>query len=130
MKKKQKKLDDKYKKLSDKIKDILKDEIKEVKISSRLSNSPSCIVKADGGMNAQMAQMMRSMGQEAPKDEYILEINPTHNIVTKLNDATDKKIIENIAWILLDGAKIADGIEISDASNFVARLNDITLKSL
>ncbi len=128
--KKQKELDEKYKELSKKIKDVLKDEVKEVKISHRLSTSPSCIVKADNGMNAQMAQIMRSMGQEAPKDEYVLEINPTHDIVTKLNTTKDKKTLEDIAWILLDGAKIADGISLSDASNFVARVNNVTLKSL
>jgi molecular chaperone HtpG len=89
-----------------KMKDILKDEAKDVKISSRLSESPSCIVADKDDMNAQMAQMFAAMGQEAPKTMPILEINPKNDIVLKLKDIKDESLFEDISHLLFEEALI------------------------
>ena len=79
---------------------------------------------------AQMAQMMRAMGQEMPESAPILEINPDHEIVTKLNGLADDKMVEDVSWVLLDQAKLSEGMEITDAVAFAQRLSRITAKAL
>ena len=79
---------------------------------------------------AQMMQMMRAMGQEMPESAPILEINPEHEIVKKLNACSDDSIIEDVSWILLDQAKLSEGMDITDTVAFAQRLSRITAKSL
>jgi molecular chaperone HtpG len=126
-----KEVEEKFESILAKIKDKLGDAVKEVKITNRLSESPSCVVKdvADGQM-AQMMQMMRAMGQEMPESAPILEINPEHEIVKKLNGCPDDDTIADVAWILLDQAKLSEGMEITDTVAFAKRLSRITAKAL
>ena len=79
---------------------------------------------------AQMMQMMRAMGQEMPESAPILEINPDHEIVKKLNGCADDSTIEDVSWILLDQAKLSEGMEITDTVAFAQRLSRITAKAL
>jgi molecular chaperone HtpG len=79
---------------------------------------------------AQMMQMMRAMGQEMPESAPILEINPEHEIVKKLNGCPDDSTIEDVSWILLDQAKLSEGMEITDTVAFAKRLSRITAKAL
>jgi len=78
---------------------------------------------------AQMAQMMKAMGQEVPESAPILEINPDHEIVKALNGCEDEAMIENISWLLLDQAKMSEGIEIKDTVAFTKRLNTVMAKA-
>ena len=94
-----------------------------------MSDSPSCVVKDPNDPMAQMAAMMKSMGQEVPESAPILEINPEHNIVKSLNSCADDATIETISWLLLDQAKMAEGMEIKDSVAFVKRLNEVMSKS-
>ncbi|NCB13668.1 MAG: molecular chaperone HtpG, partial [Erysipelotrichia bacterium] len=101
-----KEVEEKFKSIVEKIKDKLGDAVKEVKVTTRLSESPSCVTKDAGDAQmAQMMQMMRAMGQEMPASAPILEINPDHEIVKKLNGCADDSTIEDVSWILLDQAK-------------------------
>jgi molecular chaperone HtpG len=70
------------------------------------------------------------MGQEMPEQAPILEINPEHEIVTKLNGLKDDSLVDDISWLLLDQAKLSEGLEITDAVAFAQRLNRITAKAL
>jgi molecular chaperone HtpG len=70
------------------------------------------------------------MGQEVPDVKPILEINPNHEIVQKLNLTKDEELIEDIAWILLDLGKISEGLDVSDRVAFTKRLTKITSKAL
>lgn len=79
---------------------------------------------------AQMAQMMKAMGQEVPESAPILEINPEHDIVKKLNGCADDSLINDVSWVLLDQAKLSEGMEITDAVAFAQRLSRITAKAL
>ncbi len=125
----QKEVEEKFKNIVEKIKEVLGEEVKDVKTTSRLSDSPSCVVKDPNDPMAQMAAMMKAMGQEVPESAPILEINPTHSIVEKLNKTEDKDMIETISWLLLDQAKMAEGMEIKDTVAFTSRLNTIMNKA-
>ncbi|MCG3678801.1 molecular chaperone HtpG [Aliarcobacter butzleri] len=126
-----KEVEEKFQDILTKIKDKLGDAVKDVKVTSRLSESPSCVVKdaADAQMAA-MAHMFRAMGQAMPESAPILEINPEHEIVKKLNGCVDEATIEDVSWILLDQAKLSEGIEITDTVAFAQRLSRITAKAL
>uniref|UniRef100_UPI0040486F76 molecular chaperone HtpG n=1 Tax=Aliarcobacter sp. TaxID=2321116 RepID=UPI0040486F76 len=126
-----KEVEQKFESITKKIKDKLGEAVKDVKITNRLSESPSCVTKdvADAQM-AQMMQMMRAMGQVMPESAPILEINPDHEIVKKLNGCPDDYTIEDVSWILLDQAKLSEGMEITDTVAFAKRLSRITAKAL
>lgn len=126
-----KEVEEKFQDILSKIKDKLGDAVKDVKVTSRLSESPSCVVKdaADAQMAA-MAHMFRAMGQAMPESAPILEINPEHEIVKKLNGCADEATIEDVSWILLDQAKLSEGMEITDTVAFAQRLSRITAKAL
>ena len=126
-----KEVEEKFQDITKKIKDKLGDAVKDVKVTNRLSESPSCVVKdvADAQM-AQMAHLFRQMGQAMPESAPILEINPEHEIVKKLNGCPDESTIEDVSWILLDQAKLSEGMEITDTVAFAKRLSRITAKAL
>ena len=79
-----------------------------------------------------MHQMMKQMGQnnDTPAPKPILQINPNHELLKKLKDTSDVNLINDAAHILLDQAKLFDGIELDDTAEFVARLNRIMSKAL
>jgi molecular chaperone HtpG len=120
----------------EKIKKALGDEVKDVKVSSRLDESPSCIVADENDPTLQMQQMMKAMGQEMAgmgmdsEVKPILEINPTHNIVKKLDGISDENMIEDISKLLLDQALLAEGATIKDVSAFTKRLNKVIAQAL
>lgn len=126
-----KEVEEKFQDITKKIKDKLGDAVKDVRVTNRLSESPSCVTKdaADAQMAA-MAHMFRAMGQAMPESAPILEINPEHEIVKKLNGCPDESTIEDVSWILLDQAKLSEGMEITDTVAFAKRLSRITAKAL
>jgi len=113
-----KEIEEKYKSIVEKIKSNLGDAVKDVKVTNRLSDSPSCVVKDGNDPMASMAHMFRAMGQEMPESAPILEINPEHDIIKKLNGCADDSLIADISWLLLDNAKISEGMEIKDPIGF------------
>ncbi|MCT7505680.1 molecular chaperone HtpG [Aliarcobacter cryaerophilus] len=121
------KIEEEFKDIVSKIKDKLGSEVKDVKLTSRLDSFASCITKDAGDAQmAAMAHMFRAMGQEAPEIKPILEINPNHEIVKKLQSSTNDELIEDVSWILLDLAKISEGVDVSDKVAFAKRLTKIT----
>ncbi|MGJ0362495.1 molecular chaperone HtpG [Aliarcobacter cryaerophilus] len=125
------KIEEEFKDIVSKIKEKLGSEVKDVKITSRLDSFASCITKDAGDAQmAAMAHMFRAMGQEAPEIKPILEINPNHEIVKKLQSSTNDELIEDVSWILLDLAKISEGVDVSDKVSFAKRLSKITAKAL
>ena len=117
--------------LLDKIKESLGDRVKDVKASSRLSDSPSCIVADENDPTMQMQQMLKAMGQKGlPEFKPILEVNPTHPIVERLKGAEDQSVIDDVSFLLLDQALLVEGAELSKPADFVKRLNRIMEKAL
>tara|TARA_B100001013_G_scaffold157149_2_gene93670 strand:- start:82 stop:1947 length:1866 start_codon:yes stop_codon:yes gene_type:complete len=114
-----------------KIKKLLGEKVKDVKVSNRLNDSPSCIVADENDPTAQMQEMMRSMGQpDMPQIMPILEINPSHEIVLKLKEKTKQKSFDNVALLLYEQALIQEGVKLEDPAGFVKRLNSVIAKML
>jgi len=119
-----------HKELTDKIKETLGDEIKEVVISTRLTTSPSCVLKDPSDPMAGMAAMFAQMGQEMPETPLILEINPEHEMIKKLDSLSDEELFGDISWILLDSAKLAEGLDPKDKSAFSNRIAKLATMAL
>lgn len=114
-----------------KIKDALGDRVKEVVASSRLDESPSCIVVDENDPTVQMQQMLKAMGQtELPEFTPILEINPDHPVIKRLAEIDDMEMISDISTVLLDQALLAEGVMIKQPVEFVQKLNAILSKTL
>jgi molecular chaperone HtpG len=110
---------------------VLKDEVKEVKASARLSDSPSCIVVDGNDPTIQMQHLLKSMGQkELPAFKPILEINPKHAIVKKLENVKDEAVFEDVTRLLFEQAMLIEGVEIKNPGEFNQRLNRVLERGL
>jgi molecular chaperone HtpG len=123
-------INESVKPLLEKIKVVLGENIKEVKASSRLIDSPSCVVKDSSDPMASMAHILRQMGQDVPDAPLILEVNPEHDIIKKLDSLQDKELFEDMAWILLDNAKLSEGLDIEDKALYAKRVARVAAKAL
>ncbi len=117
-----KEIEETFKPLVEKLKDTLGEEVKEVKISTRLTESPSCVVKDSSDPMAGMAAMFAQMGQEMPEIPLILEINPDHEMIKKLEKVEDDTTFADMAWLLLDTAKLSEGLDPKDKTAFAQRI--------
>jgi molecular chaperone HtpG len=124
--------DEKYKQAEDdfeatlkKIKEILSDQIKEVRLSRRLTNSPACIVVDEQDLSTQMERILRMAGQKVPEHKPILELNPEHKIVKRLHQELDGAHFEDWAHILFDQSVLAEGGQLNDPASFVKRFNSL-----
>ena len=109
----------------------LQDEVKDVRLSSRLTESPACLVSDPGDPSPQMQELLRRAGQEVPKIKRVLELNPTHAIVTRLRqlhamDANDPRLAL-YAELLLGQALLAEGGAPADPTAFSRRLTELML---
>jgi molecular chaperone HtpG len=117
--------------LLDRIKATLGDLVKDVRASSRLADSPSCIVSDEEEPSMKMQQMLRAMGQkDIPSTKPTLEINPNHEIVKKLLVHADSAVAEDAAWLLYDQALLVEGLPLPEPGRFVGRLNRILDRSI
>jgi molecular chaperone HtpG len=117
--------------LLEKLKATLGDRVKEVRVSVRLADSPSCIVSDEEEPSLQMQQMLRAMGQkEMPMPAPTLEINPDHEIVKKLLARPDDAVTTDAAWLLFDQALLMEGVQLKDPAAFVQRLNRVLTLSI
>ena len=122
---------DKITPLIKKMKVVLKDKVKDVMISSRLTDSPSCIVSDSSDPSAQMQKIFQQMGQTGmPEAKPILEINSNHKIVKKLNKMSKTKLFNDTVMLLYDQALLAENVKLSDPNEFINRLNRALEKSL
>ena len=109
-----------------KIKSVLGEKVKDVKASSRLSNSPSCVVADENDPTAQMQEIMRAAGQAGMPDiKPILEINPDHKIVKKLGSMRKGKSFDDSVLLLYEQALLQEGVKLDNPAGFVKRLNKL-----
>ena len=114
-----------------KMKKVLGEQVKDVTASSRLKDSPSCIVADSNDPTAKMQELMKAMGQPGQQDiKPILEINPSHAIIIKLKNMKKSKSFDDISQLLLDQAVLPEGAKLKDPTDFVDRLNTILTESL
>ncbi len=115
-----------FKQIVEKIKNALGDAVKEVRLSKRLADSPSCIVVDENDPSLQMERMMRAMGQQLRGEvKPILEINAEHPILQRLKDTDDETFIADTAFVLLDQALLLEGSTLKDTADFIKRLNKL-----
>ncbi len=119
-----------FKSLTEKIQKVLGENVKEVKITTRLTQSPSCVVKDASNPMAGMEAMFAQMGQPMPEAPLILELNPDHAMVKKLDKLEEGEMLEDMAWILFDSAKLSEGLEPKDKAAFSARIARIATEAL
>ncbi len=121
-----------YEGLLKQFKDALGDSVKDVETTTELVDSPVKLKEDKEDPAYMMYQMMKQMGQnsDAPAPKPILQINPNHELLKKLKDTSDVNLINDAAGVLLDQAKLFDGMELDDTVDFIARLNRIMAKAL
>ena len=109
-----------FKPLLAKLKEALKDKAEDVRVTSRLVDSPACLVVQDDGMSTQLARMLKQAGQQAPESKPVLEVNPEHPLVKKLESSVH---FHDLAHILFDQALLAEGGLPEDPAAYVRRVN-------
>ncbi len=126
-KEEQKKAEKAHKKLLKGIKKALGEKVKEVRVSSRLVDSPACLVVDDYDMSQNLARVLKQLGQDAPMPTPIMELNVEHPLVERLEKENDKDRYSELANLLYDQALLAEGGQLEDPAGFVHRLNRLML---
>lgn len=116
--------------ITDKVKAALGEAVSDVKMTSRLTDSPACVVSAEGDMSAHMAKLMEQMGQMAPKQKPVLELNPDHVLVKKLDTFSDEDKIKQWSLFLLEQAQLAEGNQLEQPADFIKRMNQLLSEML
>jgi len=111
--------------LIERLKKALEHRVQEVRVSTRLVDSPACLVVGAYDMSTNMARVLRSVGQDIPMTKPILEINLDHLLVKRLEAETDEARFQDLAMILFDQAQLAEGGQLDDPAAFVGRLNKL-----
>jgi len=117
-----------FKPLVARLQESLKARVKEVRVSNRLVDSPACVVVDQNEMSPHLQRLLKSAGQDAPSVLPILEINPDHALVKRIQDAQDDRF-NDWSEVLLDQALLADGAQLPDPVGFVKRLNGLLLNN-
>ncbi|MCG6900037.1 MAG: molecular chaperone HtpG [Gammaproteobacteria bacterium] len=105
--------------------EVLAERVNTVRVSQRLTDSPSCLVMGEHDMAVHMQQMLKQAGHDVPVSKPDLEINPTHPLVSRLRDESDEVRFSSWANVLLDQAMLSEGGQLEDPVAFVNRLNDL-----
>ena len=119
------KLADEYKDLVEKMKASLATRVKDVRVTWRLTDSPACLVADEADMGMNLARILKAAGQEAPASKPILEINPSHPAVKRLEKSDAR--FDDWAAVLFDQALLAEGGTLDDPATFVKRINELML---
>ncbi|MEW8508570.1 MAG: molecular chaperone HtpG [Candidatus Thiodiazotropha sp.] len=117
-----------HKELLQRMQDVLGESVKEIRVSQRLTDSPACLVVEEHDMSANLARVLKSVGQDAPQTKPILEINATHPLVERLEGEGDGDRFGDLTKVLFDQAHLAEGGQLDDPAAFVRRLNSLMLK--
>jgi molecular chaperone HtpG len=116
---------DEYKELLEKVKKALGDKVKDVRVTHRLTDSPSCLVADEYDLGGNLQRILKAAGQQAPASKPILEINPKHPAVQRLK--YEESRFDDWANLLLEQATLAEGGSLEDPAGFVKRINDLML---
>ena len=114
-----------FKPVVEKLSSSLKDKTKEVRVTTRLVDSPACLVTSEGELSPQLIRMLKQAGQPVPESKPILEINPEHPLVQKLENSTQ---FDDLANVIFDQAVIAEGGIPEDPTAYIKRINSLLLK--
>lgn len=123
----QKAKNDEHKPLLKKIKKTLKDRVEAVNVSTRLVESPACVVAAEQDLTPQLRRMLETAGQKLPESKPLLELNMEHPLVRKLSAERDEKRFDALSNIILDHALLAEGAQLDNPAAYVRRMNQLLL---
>jgi len=121
----QKKIEEEAKTLVEKIKQTLGEQVKDVRVTHRLTDSPACLVSDENDLSGNLARILKSAGQKAPEARPILEINPAHKLVKRIEAESADDVFANLAHVLFDQALLAEGGTLEDPASFVKRMNSL-----
>jgi len=127
-KKEQQETEEKYKDFVSRIKDVLKDEVDDVRVTHRLTESPACLVVAEHDMGAQMRRMLEQAGQALPSSKPTIEVNPEHPLLQKMDQESDEDRFADFAHVIYDQANLAEGGSLGDPAAYVRRMNKLLLE--
>ena len=125
-KKHQTEVAEQFKPLVERLQESLKDRVKEVRVTLRLVDSPSCVVVGQNDLSPHLQRMLKAAGQEAPNILPVLEINPEHALVKRVQSASEESF-NDWASLLFEQALLADGSSLPDPTAFVRRVNQLLL---
>jgi len=114
--------------LVDRVQELLAEQIDSVRITQRLTDSPACLVVAEHEMGAQMRRIMEAAGQAIPDTKPTLELNPTHPLVSKLDQESDEERFADLTKVIFDQSLLAEGGQLVDPAAYVSRLNKLLLE--
>jgi molecular chaperone HtpG len=124
-KEEQKKVVDEAKPIVDKIQATLGDKVKEVRVTHRLTDSPACLVSGENDISGNLERILKAAGQKTPASKPILEVNPQHKLVQRLNAENDESKFADLTYLLFDQALLAEGGQLEDPASFVRRMNSL-----
>ena len=124
-KEQQKKVEDEFKSLIDRIQASLGESVKEVRVTHRLTDSPACLVSGENDLSGNLERLLKAAGQKTPSTKPVLEINPQHAILQRLNSVDDDARFNDWSKLLFDQALLAEGGQLEDPASFVRRLNSL-----
>lgn len=123
----QKETEKQFENMIGRMKTALSEDVEDVRITHRLTDSPACLVVGEDEMGAQMRRLLESAGQKVPDSKPIIEINPEHPLVVKLDQEQDEDRFNDLAKVLFDQASLAEGGHLQDPAVYVQRLNKLLL---
>lgn len=127
-KEEQERTEKKFESLTTRIKTQLEKDVKEVRVTHRLTDSPACLVTDDDDMGEQMRRIMEAAGQSLPETKPIFELNPEHPLIVKLDKEQDEERFADLVSVLFDQASLAEGRQLEDPGQFTRRLNKLLLE--
>jgi molecular chaperone HtpG len=110
------------------VKDALGDRVQEVRVSTRLRESPACLVLGEHDMGASMRRILSAAGQKVPESKPVLEVNTTHPIVKYLDGLSDETQFTEVAQLVADQAALAEGSQLTNPADYVQRLNRLLVR--
>jgi molecular chaperone HtpG len=116
-----------HKDLLKRMQEVLGETVKEVRVSHRLTDSPACLVVEEHDMSANLARVLKSVGQDAPQSKPIMEINISHPLLERLEKEAEEGRFSDLTKVLFDQAQLAEGGQLDDPAAFVRRLNGLML---
>lgn len=123
----QKKVEDESKDLIERLQKTLGDQVKEVRVTHRLTDSPACLVAGEHDLSGNMARILKASGQNAPETKPTLEVNPGHRLVERLKVEKDDGKFSDYTHVLFDQALLAEGGQLDDPASFVRRINELLI---
>jgi molecular chaperone HtpG len=127
-KEEKKKIEKDAKSLVEKIQKALGDKVKEVKVTHRLTDSPACLVAGEHDLSGNLERLLKAAGQKTPDTKPILEINPTHKLIQKLENTSDSARFNDFAEVIFDQALISEGGQLKDPVAFVKKINQFLVE--